>query len=274
MARKREEIIAQMNQWASQHKELRELEQNTSRTSVWKYAKQVMAFAIQTLERMMDHHKEEIRKEIQTQKVGTHHWYFQKTLAFQYGDLLSVIDNEPRYLTLDPSKQIVKHAALSENAQGGLDIKVVKTDGRNDPVPLNMDEQSALLAYLNQIKFAGTKIRVISRPANLIGLKLQVEMDKQIFNSEGELLGQSGHYPVRDTMEKYLKNLPFDSILYISKLTDAIQALPGIEDVHFTETRFLNEETSSYEVFHRKLTAPAGHLALAESETQISYSFT
>ena len=273
MARTREEIVADMGQEAQRYEVLSELEENSSRTSVWHYAKQVVGFAIQTLEHMLDHHKKDIENKIRTQESGSAYWYVQKTKEFQYGDQLTVVDNVPRYLVTNKDHRLIKHVSLTEKTDSGtLEIKVVKEDAQGDFVPLSSDEKAALLSYLNHIKFAGTKIEIISREANKIGLHMEMEVDAQVLNLSGTSLLEDNKKPVEEAIHSYLKNLPFDSVLYLSKLEDAIQAVEGIRDVHFIKAVYINESTRQPVAFTRKYLAPAGHLVLDKTQTRLRYT--
>lgn len=192
-----------------------------SRVSRWRLMVWLMAFALYM-------HETIIEQLAASTESGTPLWYRKKALAFQYGDALEIVNNTPQYPVIEPSHQIVKLAALVINSQGELVFKVSKLDSSDEPEPLTVGEQVAFSAYMDQIKFAGTLTNLISQPADDFKVSYRIIYDPLLMQSDGSLINASGVFPVKDAIDTYLKNLPYNGFLYLDKLDDSVQAAQGV----------------------------------------------
>jgi len=203
-----------------------------SRVAVWTLWAWITAVSIWTLEKLWDQYKVDVQAIADRAVPGTAAWYAAQVLAFQYGDQVTVIDNVPQYATIDTSKRIVKRVAIIEDGSGVLTIKVAKDNG-GVLEPLSNAEQTALEAYLNDIKFAGTRIQVISLNADKLRLTLTVHYDATLMNSDGKLISD-GSSPVDDAIDAYLAALPFNGVVHERGLEDEIQQVAAVSDLEFT----------------------------------------
>lgn len=272
MARTMEEIVEEINREADRYNELSDLQSNTSRTSVWNFAKKSVAFAVLTLEKIIEKHYEDVNALVEEQEAGSLRWYAQKARSFQYGDRVVVVDNRVKYTQVDPSKQIVKHVSISEgtnNNRGTVYVKALKEE--NDTLaPLTTDEKNAMIVYMDSIKFAGTKIEIISTDADILKMDLQIEVNNEVIDIAGRLTANSSVSPVIDTIKAYFNNLPFDGIFYLSKLEDQLQAIEGVTDVHIV-TAHQKSGGNSYQPIMRRHESTAGYLRLDAENTTITY---
>ena len=90
--------------------------------------------------------------------------------------------------------------------------------------PLSNSEKTSLNAYINDIKFAGTRTETISLNADLLRLNINIYFDA--IYQEPALLSR-----VESAIDRFLKTLPFNGEILESKIVDAIQAVPGVDDV-------------------------------------------
>ncbi len=179
---------------------------------------------------------------------------------FQYGDALHWIDNKYKYLTINIANQIIKRAAVIE-AGGQVRIKVAKLDLLGLPAPLSVAEVTAFKAYIGQIKFAGTKISVISREADLLKISFDVTHDPLVVNGSGELIIDPSTKPVEKAINDYIQNLPFNGILNLTSLTDAIQKAEGVIDpvLNSAEGKY---GALAYQTIVKNYNADAGHMKI------------
>ena len=273
MARTIETVVEEINKEANRYSALSDLQTNTSRVSVWDFVKRSLAFAVVTLEKMVDKHREEVQDLVDQQEAGSLRWYAKKARDFQYGDRVSIVDNKVKYTVEDESKKIVRHVSINEgtaeDTRGTLYIKALK-EGDNTLVPLTVEEKNAMLAYMNSIKFAGIKIEIVSTHPDLIKLSLQVEVNDELIDRNGYSTADPSVSPVQEAIKKYFNNLPFDGVFYLSKLEDQIQAVGGVIDVNIVAAHQKSGD-SNYEVITRKHESKAGYLSLDEDGTAISY---
>ncbi len=205
---------------------------STSKVALWRLFIFLFAVGVWTHEQLFDAYKLEVDEKIKDAVTGNLRWYRLQCFLFQYGDSLSFINDRYKYASINPITQIVKRASVSE-VGSQLRVKVAKLDGAGIPEPLTGTELTAFNNYINQIKFAGTNIAIISSVADEIVIKYTITVNQQVISLTGESLISPGTYPIVDVVNEYIQNLPFDGVLNFTKLTDEIQAIDGVIDPIF-----------------------------------------
>lgn len=203
---------------------------STSKYAIWRLWAYIVASAIQLLEELFDTHKAEVSKDLAALKSHTRLWYQSKSLAYQHGASLpdgeDTYDNTGLSDTAIDTMKIIKRAAVVELANK-LQIKVAK-EVSGLSVPLSNLEKVAFTEYINDVKDAGISIEIISVEGDKLIIFMDVYYDSKVLNSNGERLDGSSATPVQDTIELFLKQLPFNGVLILSDLIDAIQKTPGV----------------------------------------------
>ena len=262
MARTLQQILAQINEEADKQAVLATLQTNTSRVSVWRYAKQTVAFAIRTLEEMFDTHKQQVQQIIDSRQIGTPAWYATQAKAFQLGEPLALINNVPGYASDNPDAQIIRHAAVEEgtgSSKGTVIIKAVK-EMAAVLMPLSAVEKAAFQGYMEQITFAGIQVQVKSEAAQELTLHATIQVDHQLIDSKGKRVG-TAEQPVEEAVANYLRTLPFNGLIRRTALEDAIQQVPGVIDL---ATYANSAKTQSLATTQKP---DAGHAVLAAGST-------
>ena len=198
---------------------------SSSKVAFWRLFCYIHAVAIYIHEIYFDKHKQEIENIVATVPTGTPAWYKKKVFDFQYGDPL-VFNSEIyqfTYQTIDNLKKIVTKCAIQDSPFGVVLIKVAKgPDGAL--LPLTTFETLALQSYINDIKFAGSRVSISSVDGDLLNINYDIYYDPLI---PIDVLQNS----IQTAVEYYLNNtLPFNGTLNLNKLTDAIQAVTGVID--------------------------------------------
>jgi hypothetical protein len=200
---------------------------STSATAVWKSLFYIFAVAIWVHEGLFYKHKQEVESRIANAFAGTRTWYHQKALDFQIGDSVTIAPSGfVGYDTIDETKQIVKYAAVVEQGNT-LQIKIAGANLSE----LTTIEAAAFEAYINKIKFAGTKTGIVNMPADELILNLDIYYDPQLMSSSGELISEPGVYPVEDAVSQYIQGIRFGGALVKTHLVDTIQLAIGVCDV-------------------------------------------
>lgn len=197
--------------------------------------------------------------------VGSLEWYKEQALLFQTDSVLEWTANgKAEYTEVDAAKRVVKHCATTEQAQSVV-IKVAKGDTVREK--LEQEELDALNAYFQQIKFAGTKITLISQQPDILRLSLNV------YTRQQDSLLSTIKTNVETTITNYLKNLAFGGTLYVSKLVDELQLIAGVQDVEFVNGLGKPTTASVFSTFNRIYVAVAGHAIIdpAIGFTTINY---
>jgi hypothetical protein len=197
----------------------------TSKAAIWRLMLYITAVAIYSHEAIFEAYLQQIQAAALQAVNGTSRWYRQETLKFQLGYTLVWDGQRFIYAVDDPIARIVAYCAIQEQADGLVLIKTAKQVS-NLPSPLSSPELNALTAYLNQIKFAGTIIEVVSFPADDLKLYYDVYYNPILLEADVRVL-------VEANINNYLANLPFDGRLNITKLTDSIQTVSGVVDPVF-----------------------------------------
>lgn len=236
---------------------------NTAIYNLWLYIQAVIIYYFEVLQ---DAFKAEVQTIIDGNQYGTKQWWYNQAKAYQHGDLLIFISNVFKYPLIDTSKQIVKYCSITD-LSGKVQVKVAKQTG-SEPVVLSSDELNGMVDYVNDIKPAGTQVTVLSLAADLVKIRLNV-----YYNANAGLTNVQAN--VEAAIVTFMANIQFDGILYINKLIDAIQAVPGIvnEQVEVLEAA-VKGSGDPYVSFTSKYPAKSGYFKIDPAyplSTQITY---
>jgi hypothetical protein len=197
-----------------------------SATGVHRLFSYVAATAGWVLETLWDRFRADVDTIVARAPVGTPNWYADKALLWQSGDTLQVLDNVVSYAATATGPRLVTRATAKENPQTNrLFIKVAKDGATAGTLAaLSNAELVQLRGYFDRIRFAGTRLEVVSREADRLQLEGEVYYDPL---RDVATLQEA----VRAAVLSYLGNLEFDGQVFVAKLQDAIQAVPGVRDV-------------------------------------------
>ena len=235
---------------------------SASKVAIWRLMFWVVAVSIWIHESLWDVFRDEINAIAEATIAGTSQWYRNQCLLFQYGDDLeyNTTTYKFEYSTKEANKQTIKRASVQEFG-GDLLIKVAK-EVSGSIEPLDTDEYNAFSAYMNQIKFAGTFLNIISQDADLINITIQVYYDPKILNSSGQLLSDTSVKPVEDAIAGYLDDLPWNGIYRNTSLVDAVQQAAGVTDVVLGTVQAKAYNAATYGTVTRTYQTVAGHIQL------------
>lgn len=190
---------------------------------LWSY---LTAVAHNVLETIFDRHRADVETALSRAKPGTAQWYADKALQFQAGDTLVADEEGIHYAAGSSGRRLVTRAAAIENElTGKLFLKLAK-DG---PTPgtlaaLSVAELTQVRGYFDRISFAGVRKEVVSRAADRLQVTAKVYYDPLIEVPQLQL-------QVQASLRAYLAALEFNGLIYLAKIQDAIQAVPGVKDV-------------------------------------------
>jgi hypothetical protein len=190
-----------------------------SRVAVWRLLFWNVSTAISTLYSFFDQFKNDVNLLLESSEYGSLQWYKKMCLSFQFGYALQWNGSRYVYSTIDTAAQIVKRAAVVESGSL-LVIKVAKIVS-NVATPLSIAELASFQAYINQIRYPGTGITIISNPADQLRISYNIRYDAQIPLTTIQSA-------VESAITTYISDLPFNSKLSVTKLTDAVQLVPGV----------------------------------------------
>lgn len=208
---------------------------SVSKTSVFRLIIYVVAVCQWTLDQLFDLHKQEVSDIISKMKPHSLKWYAEKAKQFQYG--FNLLPDSDRYdnTGIDEDRvaasKIVNSCAIVEqpDSRGVLALRVkVATERGGDLKELMKDEQTALETYMNTIKDAGVRLIVTSTTADSLRLRINIYYNPLVLGSNGARLDGNDSTPVQTVVKQFLKNLPFNGLLVLAYLTDALQQIDGV----------------------------------------------
>ncbi len=234
MARSIAEIEAELIGYKDEQPELKDLN-SESKTSIWRLIFFVVASAFQTLEKKWDILTEQLDQLIQAAKPMSLYWYRREALRFQYGsdfryDEWGRYDNSGKREADIAKSKIVKYVAIVRIGHK-LQIKVATTAENGELAQLNQKQRRALQAYFDDNGSAGTRIEIHSEKADDLKLNVDIYYNPIVLDSGGKRLDGEDLNPVLTAVNAYLKHLSFNGQLSLSALSNAIEAVDGVEAV-------------------------------------------
>jgi len=203
---------------------------STSKTAVWRLWAYITALAIRIHEVLWDQFKAEVEDIASKAIPGSLQWYADRATEYQHGSSLIFNPSTYRYYYLDTTSEeavtariITRVSAIEEftSSFSGVRLKVAKSD---PPAELAPEELAPFTYYMQRLRFAGVSLDVISLPPDEVKVELSVFYDGTIPLNHFET-------SINTALNSFLSSIPFDAKLYKSKLIDALQATPGVNDV-------------------------------------------
>lgn len=199
----------------------------TSLHRLWAYITAVVLWAH---EQLWERHRADVDKALARAKPGTAAWYADQALLFQEGDQLIADDEGIHYAAGSTGEKIITRASAKENdTTGRLFIKVA-TDGKEKGTLAGLSAQQLVQVrgYFHEKRFAGTRLEVVSRAADRLKVAAEVHYDP--LRDLPTLQAQAAA-----AISAYLGSLDFAGLIFLAKIQDALQAVPGVQDVKLLE---------------------------------------
>jgi len=204
---------------------------NDSKLSIMNGVAWITASMIYTFEAILDTFAIDISETLNSRINGTPRYYAGALLNYQKGDRLVVREDGLAfgYASDDDSKKIVTQVSYSESSDDrDLDNKLllkVATGEKGKLSEISPEDLALITAYINQIKFAGTRIEVISRKGDVLIPRVSVYHDGAA--PESEL-----YDAIEGKLNDYVMNIDFDAGVYVTRVLDAIRSVEHVTDVH------------------------------------------
>ena len=202
-----------------------------SAVAIWRLWTRITASAIETQEQLWDVFKLELEQIAREAVPGTADWLQKRVLEFQYDaaspQVITVVDGKATYPVIDASKRIITRAAIVEQVNNRVLVKVAKDDGSGGLTPLTTNEINALISYLDKIGFVGIAIDTSSLFAD------RLKFTGEIFYS-GEYVETTVKAAIIVAIKNYLSSVSitnFDGTIIREQIIDAIQAVEGVTGV-------------------------------------------
>lgn len=234
MARSTREIYNELVDKKDEYLELKEVN-SKSKVSVMNSLLWVVAGGIRTLEALVDVATIDIGGTINSRINGTPIYYAKALLKYQHGDELSIQDNGLRfgYSNIDESKRIITKVAFSEiESDISKDNRIlykVATGKQGQLKPITQEQLVSVKAFLNNIKFAGTRLDVTSKSGDILIPRVTVYHNGQL--EETEMLDK-----ISESLYKYMSKLTFDATVRKIDIINAIKNTEHVKDVYIDKS--------------------------------------
>lgn len=204
---------------------------NDSKLSIMNGIAWVTASVIYTFEALLDVFAIDISNTLNSRINGTPRYYANALLSYQKGDRLIVREDGLAfgYASSDDSKKIITQVSYSESSDDqNLDNKLllkVATGERGKLSEISPEDLALITAYINQIKFAGTRIEVISRRGDVLIPMVSVYHD-------GAVMESALYDAIEERLNEHVMNIDFDAGIYVSKVVETIKSVEHVTDVY------------------------------------------
>ncbi len=229
---------------------------STSKVAIWRLWVWIFAFFSNSLNEVFISFKSYINETFAKNQAGTLLWWISNIKKFQDNDSLEFIGGVFKYPIIDETKQIIKQVAL-ESRYPEVIFKVVSEDGSGNLVPISENQVDNLRAYINQIKFPGTYIDVISQLADDLRLNYRIYYNAQLSVSSIETA-------IREQADSYLSNIVFNGKFSITELTDEFQKITGVVNPMYLSGQAKNhfQNIAEYSEIEDYSNSVAGYMAI------------
>lgn len=194
----------------------------------------VVAAVIYSFETLLDVFAADISEVIDSRINGTPNYYANALLQYQQGDELIVREDGLAfgYAQTDETKRIITQVSYVESTDDrNLDSKLilkVATGMKGNLSAISAEELVPINAYIGKLKFAGTRVEVISTKGDVLVPRLTVFYDGAV--PEAEMYDD-----IEAQIRDYIMGIDFDAVVYVSRLTDAIRRAEHVTDVYIDE---------------------------------------
>ena len=195
----------------------------------------IVSAVIYSFETLLDVFAVDISEAINSRVNGTPEYYANALLQYQQGDELTVREDGLAfgYAQVDETKRIITQVSYVESTdESNLDSKLVlkvATGSKGNLSALSAEELIPVKAYIGKLKFAGTRIDVISTRGDVLVPRLTVFHDGAV--PEAEV-----YDGIEEKIRGYIMEIAFAAAVYVSRLTDAVRNAPHVTDVYIDET--------------------------------------
>lgn len=211
-------------------------EDGGSSVSVFNLIIATVAQSIFVLENIIDSATANLNRIANTTHSGNSAWIQKQILAFQYGDIITFVNNVPSYNPVNPAHLVVTQCAVNANQITGVVTIKVAGGAIGSLAPLSAPQLASLQAYYfgtttqQGIGFAGVQTKFVNLNPDQIMIAANIYY-------YGQYISSSVQANVISTIQNFLNTFQqndFGGVVFISKLKDAIESVSGVSRVYFT----------------------------------------
>ena len=219
------QIQTQIQQSVANNATLSALLTSTSVTAIWNLFTYIMAVAIAMLEQIMLVFWNEVETIVSAAVPGTAPWIQAQCFLWEYGNTITLNANYTlSYAVPNAVLQIISACAVVTGTNGQVNIKAV-TGASPSYTTLTTLQLNSLKSYLSAILPAGMNFNILSVASDTLTSVATIYYN-------GQYTGAPAAAFV--AYQNYLASLPFNGVVKISAMEQAILAVPGVTDIVWT----------------------------------------
>jgi hypothetical protein len=201
----------------------------------------VVALAIYTFEVLHDTALKTLQDTANTTISGNPKWLQNRILQFQYGDVVTFVNNVPQYNPVDTSHRIITRCSVKQLPSGTSGLVAIKVAKGVVPSlsPLSAAELTALKNYYfgtsstEGIGFAGVNASFV----NLLPDRMKVTATVYFLGQYNQDNVKTAVITAIDNFFKTFSDTAFDGTVFMIRLVDAIQTVAGVSRVSLTDIK-------------------------------------
>ncbi len=245
---------------------------STSKVSIWRQFVFVVSISFWTLEKFFDLLKKEVEYLLNLLKPHKPNWYRTKVLAFQFGHQLNEkdhYDNDGLTALEIAQAKVVKYAAVVEINS----VLFIKVAGENAGVRIKLppEQELSLLQYIKLVRDAGVRIKLVNRDADLLKLEIDAYYNPLELDANGARLDGTDNEPLQNGLRSYLKEFEFNGELILTKLTDQLQNVKGIEMPVVKSASYKYGNQVAWTPINETYQSDAGHMKINNEDLTINW---
>ena len=241
-----------------------------SKVAEWRLWLWIMAVASWVNENIFDAGIAQIISILNVVRPHTLRWYEQETRKWQYGHVISWInDDHYGYINDDIAARIVTDVSASED-NGFVVIKAIKKES-NLPAPLTELEKQSLINFWSLWKDAGVKVNVVSLPANVLDIQAIVVRDRLLLSEDGTLIRDSSVNTLQLALQSWLDNLQFNTVIRVTDIEQAAKSAEGIVDFVITFLWIADYTSITWEQVDREIIPSSGFAKIDYNRSVFTY---
>jgi hypothetical protein len=241
-----------------------------SKVAKWRLWLWIVAVASWLIENIVGSGELSLQAIINGQRPHNLRWYEEETNKWQYGHEIEWIDNDHwGYMVDDETARLVSAVSATQSGNGEVTIKAVKLV-MGVLTPLTTLEKSSLEAFWAKWKDAGVEIVLVSAQPNQLELEATIVRDRLILDSDNTLLRNSSIYPITDAFDDYLEAVPFNGVIRITDIEQAVKQAEGIKDFVISSLS-ISPDGGVFTLVDREVVPTSGFANLLDGNLDFTY---
>lgn len=229
-----------------------------------------LAFISQQLEASSIQSHNDLKQLILTQSFPNERWWNAKLREFQMGDELVVANGQLGYVSVNSTLRIIKNVSVrTDHSTNYIDL-IIKY-GKQDFTTVSVDEETAIIKYINQIKMAGVRMKI--QKASPDNIKLNIRVDNYIGDSSVTAvpLNQGVGIPFGNVLATHFKQLPFDGLFSLSDAEKALQSSFANPYIRILSAEWKPQNAGLYTPFDSVIASDGGYFTVDLANSQVIF---